>query len=83
MADFRAFLHGRNPQMVAVAQFFREEIAPPGVERTITREFAKLVYAVCRDMPDSAELTNAMRKLVEARDGVIRAAVLDLYAEDD
>lgn len=69
--------------MVAVAQFFREEVGPPGIERKINIEFAKLLVELARNLPDSQELTAGVRFLLAARDCVIRAALLDLYVDDD
>lgn len=65
---------GRHPETVHVAQYFQsvhlaEHLRPP------SDDCAALATQMIMALPDSIELTVGLRKLLEARDCFVRAAL--------
>lgn len=60
--------------MSSLLRFFKFEHLPPDLQK-VSKPFAELAMEVDNMLPDSAEKTTALRKLLEAKDCVVRAAV--------
>lgn len=67
-------LEGRHPGTVAIARFFAYDHLPERL-RAISKPCADLAEQMIRALPDSAELTTGLRKLLEAKDCLVRAAL--------
>lgn len=66
---------GRHPAVKDIAKFFEYEHLPPPLQ-AVSRIFADAVEDVLHLVTDdSAELTAALRKLLEAKDCAVRAAL--------
>lgn len=66
---------GRHPSTVAIARHFGYEHLPEHLQ-TVSRVFHDAVDDVLQLVPDDPELTAGLRKLLEAKDCVVRAAVV-------
>lgn len=55
-------------------QFFTYEHLPPPLQ-SVSRAFAGLAHDVDLHLPDNAEKTTALRKLLEAKDCAVRAVL--------
>lgn len=67
---------GRHPGTQAIARWFtfdhlREDLRPP------SRACAELAQEMIDKLPDGPELTTGLRKLLEAKDCFVRAAIPD------
>jgi len=67
-------LDGRNAATVNVAQFFEFDHLPFDL-REVSVDCSRLAHAMIARLPDSPELTVGLRKLLEAKDCFVRAAV--------
>lgn len=67
-------LTGRHPGVVELAKHFDYAHLPPDLQR-ISSVCHSLAADMIRELPDSAELTVGLRKLLEAKDCFVRAAV--------
>lgn len=65
-----------------ILRYFSVVHLKPGPLRQTSAPFADLAVALDEALPDSAEKTVALRKLLEAKDSAVRAA-LDLLEEAD
>lgn len=66
----------RYPGTRHLAQFFDFEHLPPGSKmREVSSECYRLAGAMIHDLPDGPELTAGLRKLLEAKDCFVRAAL--------
>jgi len=75
----------RHPATVQILRWFdarhlapqdaKPGMSPAGSPRLISELCGELAGAVIRDLPDSPELTAGLRKLLEAKDCFVRAAV--------
>jgi hypothetical protein len=63
-----------NPAIVNVLKFFTWEHLPPKLQ-DVSRPFADLAQAVATRAPNNPETTVALRKLLEAKDAAVRAAL--------
>ena len=64
-----------HPSVVAVMQFFHYEHLPPHLA-AISERFYRLAFDVAgANSPQTAETTVALRKLLEAKDAAVRAAL--------
>lgn len=63
-----------NPAIEHVLKFFAYEHLPE-VLQGISKPFCDLAYKVAGDAPNSRETTVALRKLLEAKDAAVRAAI--------
>ena len=66
-----------HPATAALLEFFEYEHLPPHLRR-ISEPFANLAYVIAHDealQARGAELTTSLRKLLEAKDCAVRAAL--------
>ncbi len=63
-----------GPQTLALLVFFRFEHLPPHLQE-VSRPFAELAVWLATTLPASAELTVALRRLLEAKDAAVRARI--------
>lgn len=68
-------LEGRHPSTVAIFRWFAYEHLPEGTPREISRACGDLALDAIRALPDDPELTTGLRKLLEAKDCLVRAAI--------
>jgi hypothetical protein len=64
-----------HPSIAAVLQFFTWEHLPPHLQ-TVSKPIGELAFTLARSIPSSPELTVALRKLLEAKDAAVRAALV-------
>ncbi len=64
----------RNPATVHILQFFQYGHLPPGLQ-AVSGQCANLAQDMVRFLPDGPELTAGLRKLLEAKDCFVRAAL--------
>jgi hypothetical protein len=67
-------LTGRHPGTAHIAQFFTYEHLPPHLQ-VVSKPCAELAAAMVDALPDGPELTAGLRKLLEAKDAFVRAAL--------
>lgn len=75
-------LTDRHSGTVAVAKHFRFDHLPPHLAE-VSKLFHDLAAELVRRLPDSPELTNGLRKLLEAKDSAVRAAVDQAESKPD
>lgn len=63
-----------HPAIAHVLKFFAFEHLPPKLQ-DISKPFCDLAKAVADRAPDNQETTVALRKLLEAKDAAVRAAL--------
>lgn len=73
-------LDGRHPATTSIARYFAFEHLPPHL-RAVSQPFHHLAQHLIGVLPDGPELTAGLRKLLEAKDCAVRAA-LDVPKED-
>jgi hypothetical protein len=57
-----------------ILQFFEFEHLPPGLQH-VSAPFAALASRIVHTLPRNAERSTALRKLLEAKDAAVRAAI--------
>lgn len=67
-------LEGRHPGTVSVAKYFAFEHLT-GDPREVSQQCHDLAEAMVDELPDGPELTAGLRKLLEAKDCFVRAAL--------
>ncbi|NJP27090.1 hypothetical protein FLW53_23395 [Microbispora sp. SCL1-1] len=67
-------LVGRHPSTNQIARYFDFEHLPPHLQ-AISRPCHALAEAMIEQLPDGPELTTGLRKLLEAKDCFVRAAL--------
>ncbi len=67
-------LSGRHPGTQQIARFFEYEHLPEHL-RAVSENCANLAEDMIRELPDGPELTAGLRKLLEAKDCFVRAAL--------
>lgn len=67
-------LVGRHPGTVQIARYFDFEHLPPPL-KAISQPCHDLAEAMISALPDGPELTTGLRKLLEAKDCFVRAAL--------
>lgn len=67
---------GRHPGTQHFRPLFSYDHLPAGVLRSTSAGCAGLAELMVSDLPDGPELTAGLRKLLEAKDCFVRAAVL-------
>jgi hypothetical protein len=65
---------GRHPGVHALVRYFAWSHLPNGLQ-AVSAPFGRLALELLGVLPDSAELTVALRKLLEAKDCAVRAAL--------
>lgn len=58
-----------------ILKFFTFEHLPAGKPRDTSARFAELARTLADDLPNCAETSAALRKLLEAKDCAVRAAL--------
>ncbi|GAB3471187.1 hypothetical protein [Actinophytocola sediminis] len=74
MSDLSEGNTPRHPSLQSILRFFDVEHLPPHL-RTVSEPFHTLAHALADELPPSAELTVALRKLLESKDCAVRAAL--------
>jgi hypothetical protein len=65
-----------HPATEAIVRWFKYEHLPTGKARDTSKLFAVLAHELVGSIPDGgAELTAGLRKLLEAKDCAVRAAL--------
>jgi len=59
-----------------VLRFFEFAHLPEGHPRNVSEMFAKTAYSLADILPEDPETTVALRKLLEAKDAAVRAALV-------
>jgi len=67
-------LEGRHPATQHIARYFAFEHLPEPL-RGISAHSATLARRMIEELPDGPELTTGLRKLLEAKDCFVRAAL--------
>lgn len=67
-------VEGRHPSTVGIARFFEWEHLPPYLQ-AISRPCGEMAEQMIQALPDGPELTAGLRKLLEAKDCFVRAAL--------
>lgn len=75
-------LDGRHPSVRAVYQWFSYGHLPEGQPREVSRACAELAGEMIGALPDSPELAAGLRKLLEGKDCLVRAAIGGAVSED-
>lgn len=65
---------GRHPSTTHIAQFFTSDHLPEPL-RAVARPCEQLAAEMVTALPDGPELTAGLRKLLEAKDCFVRAAL--------
>jgi hypothetical protein len=68
-------LQGRHPATQQIMRYFTFDHLPEGSLRDRSQDCAALAHAMVRMLPDGSELTTGLRKLLEAKDCFVRAAL--------
>lgn len=63
-----------HPATEAILKFFEYDHLPPDL-RKISAPFAALAHSCAQDLPEGPEVTAGLRKLLEAKDCMVRAAL--------
>lgn len=61
-----------HPSIAAILRFFSYEHLPEELQ-AISRPLSALAYQMASELPQNAELTTGLRKLLEAKDCFVRA----------
>jgi hypothetical protein len=70
----RSVLTNRHPATAGIARWFEYAHLPPDLQ-PISRAVHDLAEAMIGALPDGPELTAGLRKLLEAKDCLVRAAL--------
>lgn len=65
-----------HPATVQVLRFFKFDHLAPGPGRDMANRFALFTELLAEDLPPDPETTVALRKLLEAKDAAVRAALI-------
>ncbi|MGW6498559.1 hypothetical protein [Nonomuraea angiospora] len=65
---------GRHPGTVAIARYFEYAHLPQHLQ-AVSKPCHDLAEQMIRELPDGPELTAGLRKLLEAKDCFVRAAL--------
>lgn len=76
-------LEDRHAGTRAVARWFAYDHLPDGLPRQASKACAELAEDAIRSLPDGPELTAGLRKLLEAKDCFVRAAIARQEARTD
>lgn len=68
-------VEGRHPATQHLLQFFAFEHLPAGPIRNTSAQCSTLAHNLAGQLPDGAELSAGLRKLLEAKDCFVRTAV--------
>lgn len=70
-------IEGRKGTPLHVIRYFRFSHLPDGLLRETSKHFARLALQLVETLPSGPELTAGLRKLLEAKDCAVRAALGD------
>lgn len=73
---------GRHPATVHLLRYFAYAHLPSHLQ-TVSAPCGELAQAMVNTLPDGPELTVALRKLLEAKDAFVRAALDAEFGVDD
>lgn len=59
---------------VPILKFFSHKHLPPKLAE-VSRPFCNLAAAIVENLPDNAERSVALRKILEAKDAAVRASI--------
>jgi hypothetical protein len=62
----------RSQPVINVLKYFKFDHLPPHLQ-AVSRPFGELALKMCDELPECAELTVGLRKLLEAKDCCVRA----------
>ena len=62
-----------HPSVEHIMKYFRYDHLPPKLQE-VSKDFAELAQTVAK-LPSSPEVTVSLRKLLEAKDAAVRAAL--------
>ena len=65
-----------HPAVQHLLQFFAYKHLPPHLQR-ISKPFGELAYHLADSLPSNPETTAGLRKLLEAKDCAVRAALAE------
>lgn len=69
-------MKNRNPSVVNLMRWLTPNPnLPDGLPADISREFQRFANTMSSALPDSQELSAGLRKLLEAKDCLVRAAI--------
>jgi hypothetical protein len=71
-------VEGRHPSTAHFAPLFSFEHIAEGTLRSVSAQCAAHAQLIVNQLPDGPELSAGLRKLLEAKDCFVRAALLDL-----
>jgi len=66
---------GRHSATQHIARWFNYDHLPQGHPRELAGECASIAFIMIDELPDGPELTSGLRKLLEAKDCFVRAAI--------
>ena len=66
---------GRHPSTIHLLQYFKCAHLPAGPLRDVSSQLGSLARDMVAQLPDGPELTAGLRKLLEAKDCFVRAAL--------
>lgn len=66
----------RHPATLGLFKFFTYEHLPPQLQ-AISKQCSLLAFYMINALPDGPELTAGLRKLLEAKDCFVRAALVE------
>ena len=75
MSDGPINTEGRHPSTQQIARWFSYGHLPAGQPRHFSAMCAALAVQMISGLPDGPELTAGLRKLLEAKDCFVRAAI--------
>ena len=65
-----------HPATAQILRFFEYDHLPEGEGREISYQFHNLAVGLADNLPEDPETTIALRKLLEAKDASVRAALV-------
>ncbi|WP_410652111.1 hypothetical protein [Amycolatopsis sp. cmx-4-54] len=76
MSNLTEGIPPRHPATEAILKHFRFEHLRPDL-REVSRPFGELAEQIAADLPDGPEKTAGLRKVLEAKDCIVRAALTE------
>ena len=64
----------RHPSTTGLLRYFEYAHLPPRLQ-AVSKPIGDLAHTLVADLPDGPELTTGLRKLLEAKDCLVRAAL--------
>jgi ferritin-like protein len=72
-----------HPAVQSLLRFFEYDHLSYEKAREVSKQFHDLAHTMAEALPDSAETTVAIRKILEAKDCAVRAVVYTIIDEGD